>query len=298
MGAQLTLHLGTVTYNWANPNVRNRPGSATAPPSNQVQMAPAQNWGWANVGNTGDTAANATVTYYYCTPGGPVDKWQYFLGNQYGTATLPVPANDTTGQQATSNGSWQLTVHAHTCMIAVVQAPNDQLPPGFMDPDQAPEIGDRHVGQQNLTIVTAPSGSIQTVRFRAPEQAGSTLRVTRGDGQGMAAQVLGDAAGQGGAGVDFGFVGDVVRDLNAPSSYAAASADTDGAANVAGGLDEDELGGGATRELTVQEGDEGFRDLVVRVPADAQPGSHDFLAIETVRDGRVVAGLGVLVQVE
>src|SRR3712207_1482281 len=136
---QLTLHLGSGYPLWANPNVLNRAGSNTATPGAQV-LENGPNYAWANVGNTGDgDAPSATVTWYFCTPGGPVDKWKYFLNNLIGTNGLSVPAGST-GVQVTSTDTWAPHSMMHTCIIAVVQAPNDQLPPDFMDPEAAPEV--------------------------------------------------------------------------------------------------------------------------------------------------------------
>ncbi|HEX6750288.1 MAG TPA: hypothetical protein VF092_23545 [Longimicrobium sp.] len=282
MAATLTLHLGSGYQNYQNPNVLNRAGSQTAKPGNQV-LPNGPNYAWGNVGNTGsDAAPQATISFYFCTPGGAVDKWKYFLNNLIGIVPVNVPANDTTGQPVTCPDVWAPNSTAHTCMIAVVQAPNDPLPPGFMDPETTPQIGDRRVGQQNLLMASMAAGTTQAVAFRAPETAGSTLRVTQGgtDGGAMPAMASADA-GEGAAAVEFGLLPGLRRD----------------AGDVARPLARAEAAG-TVRSLTVGEGEEGFRELWLHVPEDARPGSTAFLRIEAVQADRVVGGLAVLVRVE
>lgn len=263
---ELTVHIGSIPYPWANPNVWNVVGSPDGPPSNPVVGA--QNWCRVKVKNEGTQATTVTVRFYYCTPNGAVDKWRYFINNPAGsTAPTPLAAGETKELVATT--SWAPPSTGHVCILGVASAPDDPAPP--QDPDVAPQIEDRHIAQRNMTTALARAGAAVEHEFQVAP--GTTLVVSRAD-----ASTLKPLFGQLGVDAAPTELGD------APFGIVAG-----GAARTAGGL---------VRRMPVTAATEPIQTLRVEVPTDARPGQGAFFRVEALDGGRVAGGIGLLVRVQ
>ncbi|HEX6941134.1 MAG TPA: hypothetical protein VF158_17155 [Longimicrobiales bacterium] len=264
---ELTVHIGSIPYPWANPNVWNVVGSPDGSPSDPVVGA--QNWCWVKVKNEGTEDTTVTVRFYYCTPNGAVDKWRYFINNPAGsTAPTPIAAGETKELVATS--SWAPPSTGHVCILCVASAPDDPAPP--QDPDIAPQINDRHIAQRNMTAALARAGAAVEHEFQVAP--GTTLVVSRGK-----ASSLMPLFGQLGVAAAPAELGD------APFGIV-----PEGAARIASGL---------VQRMQVTEATAPIQTLRVEVPPDARPGQGAFFRIEALdAGGQVVGGTGLLVRVQ
>jgi hypothetical protein len=272
----LSLHYNQSTsgyQNWSNPNVWNVPGLNPNGAKGGIAVT-GPNWAWASPINTGDGNAAATLQWYYCTPGGPVNQWSDFLNNKAGSISFPLEAGTTTPVNTLASASYQLQPGfqpgVHTCFLAVVSAPNDPAPP--QNPSDPPQIGDRHIAQQNLITTVGAAGATLLEAFTAPSP-GSTLRITR--------QPLTEAAKG-------------MRGVSAPTDETGELEFTVVHPGGSGGREGEELG----RELEIRPELPHVLTLRIALPDDARSGQAALLRMEALSGGIVNGGMDLVVMVQ
>jgi hypothetical protein len=272
----LSLHYNQSTAGYGNannPNVWNVPGLNPNGARGGIAVT-GPNWAWASPINTGDGDAAATLQWYYCTPGGPVNQWSDFLSNKAGSISFLLAAGTTTPANTLASASYQLRPGfqpgVHTCMMAVVSAPNDPAPP--QNPTDPPQLGDRHIAQQNLITTVGTAGATLLEAFTAPSP-GSRLRVTR--------EPLEQAARG-------------MRDGTPPTEELGEVAFTVVHPGGEGGTEGDDLG----TDLTIAPGLPHVLALRIGIPGDARSGQAALLHMEASTGGVTNGGYDLVVVVE
>jgi hypothetical protein len=268
MSVYLTLHTGTIPNSWSNPNVWVVPG-----PDPQGQPGSPQanqdNWCWANVVNAGTDSAQVTVQWYWCMFNAQTVYWKDVLANNAGYTSFPLSAGGTA--RVYSNTPWKPTATGHTCLVAVASAPTDTFSP---NPNDLFDPNDRHVAQQNMTVVTLGANvsavEQEFVLFPSPNE--STVQVQRVEIALLAPNLYN---------LGLTLVPAEMEEIAPPTLKYSGEAGS-----------KRRKGAGST--LTVEANKQHAVTLTIEPPAKVTPGSGALFNIETIENSRLVGGASVL----
>ncbi|MFL6334577.1 MAG: hypothetical protein ACJ754_14790 [Pyrinomonadaceae bacterium] len=268
MSVYLTLHTGTIPNSWSNPNVWVVPG-----PDPQGQPGSPQanqdNWCWANVVNAGTDGAQVTVQWYWCKFNAQTAYWKDVLANDAGFTSFPLNGGGTA--RVYSNAPWRPTTTGHTCIVAVASAPTDSFSPNPNDPF---DPNDRHVAQQNITVVSLGNNlSVVEQEFALfPSPNESTVRVQR---------------------VEIALLAPNLYSLgltHVPAEMEQIDPPTLKYSGEAGSKRKKQAGS----TITVGANEEHELTLTIEPPAKVTPGSGALFNIDTIENSQLVGGASVL----